>query len=235
MAARRTSPSLGVLALVLGFIALLGINLWAGQGLSRYRADMTQGNIFTLSDATRSVLASLDEPVTVRLFHTPRLNEAVPAYARHFDRVQSMLRHYQDLAGGKLKLSLVKVDRFTDEEDEASAFGLQAAPLPGGDGSAYFGVAGTNSTDDVETLPFLAVERQDFLELDLTSLIFKLNNTGKKKVALLSRSADCRKRQSANRPAHSRRGRCSTSCASSSTSTCLRPRSTLCPAMLICC
>jgi ABC-type uncharacterized transport system involved in gliding motility auxiliary subunit len=157
------------------------------QGLSRYRADMTQGNIFTLSDATRSVLASLDEPVTVRLFHTPRLNEAVPAYARHFDRVQSMLRHYQDLAGGKLKLSLVKVDRFTDEEDEASAFGLQAAPLPGGDGSAYFGVAGTNSTDDVETLPFLAVERQDFLELDLTSLIFKLNNTGKKKVALLSR------------------------------------------------
>jgi ABC-type uncharacterized transport system involved in gliding motility auxiliary subunit len=234
MAARRTSPSLGVLALVLGFIALLGINLWAGQGLSRYRADMTQGNIFTLSDATRSVLASLDEPVTVRLFHTPRLNEAVPAYARHFDRVQSMLRHYQDLAGGKLKLSLVKVDRFTDEEDEASAFGLQAAPLPGGDGSAYFGVAGTNSTDDVETLPFLAVERQDFLELDLTSLIFKLNNTGKKKVALLSRcrlpETSIRKPASAFRP-----GRCSTSCASSSTSTCLRPRSTLCPAMLICC
>jgi ABC-type uncharacterized transport system involved in gliding motility auxiliary subunit len=57
MAARRTSPSLGVLALVLGFIALLGVNLWAGQGLSRYRADLTQGNIFTLSDATRSVLA----------------------------------------------------------------------------------------------------------------------------------------------------------------------------------
>lgn len=187
MAARRTSPSLGLLALLLGFIALLGVNLWAGQGLSRYRADLTQGNIFTLSDATRSVLTNLDEPVTVRLFYTPRLNDAVPTYARHFDRVQSMLRHYQDLAGGKLKLSLVKVDRFTDEEDEASALGLQAAPMPGGDGSAYFGVAGTNSTDDVETLPFLTTERQDFLELDLTSLIFKLNNTGKKKVAIMSR------------------------------------------------
>jgi ABC-type uncharacterized transport system involved in gliding motility auxiliary subunit len=124
MASRRTSPSLGVLALVLGFVALLGVNLWAGQGLSRYRADLTQGNIFTLSDATRSVLANLDEPVTVRLFYTPRLNDAVPTYARHFDRVRSMLRHYQDLAGGKLNLSLVKVDRFTDEEDEASALRL---------------------------------------------------------------------------------------------------------------
>jgi ABC-type uncharacterized transport system involved in gliding motility auxiliary subunit len=59
--------------------------------------------------------------------------------------------------------------------------------MPGGDGSAYFGVSGTNSTDDVETLPFLTTERQDFLELDLTSLIFKLNNTGKKKVAIMSR------------------------------------------------
>jgi ABC-type uncharacterized transport system involved in gliding motility auxiliary subunit len=187
MAKRSAGSSLAILALVLGFVALLGVNLWAGQGLSRYRADLTEGQIYTLSDATRSVLASIDEPITVRLFHTPQLAQAVPAYGRHFDRVQSMLRHYEDLSGGKLRVSLVKVDRFSDEEDEAAALGLQAAPLPGGDGSAYFGVAGTNSTDDVETLPFLALERADFLELDLTRLVFKLNNAGKKKVAILTR------------------------------------------------
>ena len=187
MASRNTGRSVAAAALTLGFVALLGFNLWAGQSLSRYRADMTEGQIYTLSDATRQVLAELDEPVTVQLFHTPQLNAEVPTYARHFDRVQSMLRHYQDLSQGKLRLSLVKVERFTDEEDEASALGLQAAPLPGGDGSAYFGLAGTNSTDDVETVPFLALERQDFLELDLTSLVFKLNNPGKKKVAVLSR------------------------------------------------
>ncbi len=187
MATRKTGTGLAAAALLLGFVALLGFNLWAGQGLSRYRADMTEGQIYTLSDATREVLAGLDEPVTVQLFHTPRLNAEVPTYARHFDRVQSMLRHYEDLAQGKLRLSLVKVERFTDQEDEATALGLQAAPLPGGDGSAIFGLAGTNSTDDVETVPFLSLERQDFLELDLTSLVFKLNNTGKKKLAVLSR------------------------------------------------
>ena len=135
MATRKTGTGLAAAALLLGFVALLGFNLWAGQGLSRYRADMTEGQIYTLSDATREVLAGLDEPVTVQLFHTPRLNAEVPTYARHFDRVQSMLRHYEDLSQGKLRLSLVKVERFTDQEDEASALGLQAAPLPGGDGS----------------------------------------------------------------------------------------------------
>ncbi|MGB7206006.1 MAG: Gldg family protein, partial [Anderseniella sp.] len=47
--------------------------------------------------------------------------------------------------------------------------------------------AGTNSTDELEIIPFMALERQDFLELDLTQMIFKLANAGKKKIALMSR------------------------------------------------
>ncbi len=179
--------TLGVAALVFGAIALIAINLWSSQGLGRYRADMTEGGIYTLSDATRSVLSNLDEPVTLRFFYTSDLGEQVPTYARYHDRVLSMLRHYESLAAGKLRVALVKADRFTDEEDEAAAVGLQGAPLPGGNGSAYFGLAGTNSTDEVETIPFLALERQEFLELDLTRIIFKLANAGKKKIAMMSR------------------------------------------------
>jgi len=182
-----SKSTLGVLALVFGAVALVSVNLWAGQGLSRYRADLTKGGIYTLSDATRSVLANLDEPVTLRLFYTSALGEQVPTYALYHDRVQSMLRYYEDLSGGKLRVSLVNADRFTDEEDEATAIGLQGAPLPGGNGAAFFGVAGTNSTDELEAIPFLALERQDFLELDLTRLVFKLNNVGKKKIAMMSR------------------------------------------------
>jgi len=185
---QNTSKSaLGIAAVVFAAIALVGVNLWAGQGLSRYRADMTAGGIYTLSDATRSVLSQLDEPVTIRLFYTPDLGVQVPTYNRHHDRVRSMLQHYVELSDGKLRVSLVKAERFTDEEDEAAAIGLQGAPLPGGNGAAYFGLAGTNSTDELEIIPFLALERQNFLELDLTRMVFKLANAGKKKVALMSR------------------------------------------------
>ncbi len=187
MLRNASKSALGIAALVFAAITLVGVNLWAGQGLSRYRADMTSGGIYTLSDATRSVLAELDEPVTIRLFYTPDLGAQVPTYNRHHDRVRSMLQHYAELSGGKLRVSLVKTERFTDEEDEASAIGLQGAPLPGGNGSAYFGLAGSNSTDELEIIPFLALERQDFLELDLTRMVFKLANAGKKKVALMSR------------------------------------------------
>lgn len=182
-----SKATLGITALVFAAIALIGINLWAGQGMSRYRADLTAGGIYTLSDATRSVLSELDEPVTIRMFYTPALGAQVPTYGRHYDRVLSMLRHYADLSDGKLRVSLVNAERFTDEEDEASAIGLQGAPLPGGSGSAFFGLAGTNSTDELEIIPFLALERQNFLELDLTRMVFKLANAGKKKVALMSR------------------------------------------------
>ncbi len=182
-----SKSALGIAAVVFAAITLVGVNLWAGQGLSRYRVDMTAGGIYTLSDATRSVLSQLDEPVTVRLFYTPDLGAQVPTYSRHHDRVRSILQYYAELSGGKLRVSLVKAERFTDEEDEASAIGLQGAPLPGGNGSAYFGLAGTNSTDELEIIPFLALERQNFLELDLTRMVFKLANAGKKKVALMSR------------------------------------------------
>jgi len=187
MLRNASRSALGIAALVFAAITLVGVNLWVGQGLSRYRADMTSGGIYTLSDATRSVLAELDEPVTIRLFYTPDLGTQVPTYNRHHDRVRSMLQHYAELSGGKLRVSLVNSERFTDEEDEASAIGLQGAPLPGGNGSAYFGLAGSNSTDELEIIPFLALERQDFLELDLTRMVFKLANAGKKKVALMSR------------------------------------------------
>ena len=52
-----SKSTLGIVALVLAALALVGVNLWAGQGLSRYRADMTAGGIYTLSDATRTVLS----------------------------------------------------------------------------------------------------------------------------------------------------------------------------------
>ncbi|MGB7206980.1 MAG: Gldg family protein, partial [Anderseniella sp.] len=87
--------TLSIVALIFGAITLVSINLWAGQGLARYRADLTSGNIYTLSQATKTVLSNLDEPVTVRLFYTGLLGEQVPTYGRHHDRVLSMLRHYE--------------------------------------------------------------------------------------------------------------------------------------------
>ncbi|MGA3306689.1 MAG: Gldg family protein, partial [Stellaceae bacterium] len=48
----------------------------------------------------------------------------------------------------------------------------------------YFGLAGTNSTDDQEVIPFFQPERERFLEYDLTKLIHTLVNPTKTVVGL---------------------------------------------------
>ncbi len=174
-----------VIAIVLAMIALAGFNLFASQMLRQYRADFTEEKLFTISDATRKVLNSLEEPVTLRLYFSKSLAERAPLYADYGARVRALLRHYADLSHGMLRVEVIDPEPFSEEEDRAIAAGLQAIPL--GDGqNAYFGLVGENSTDQREVIPFLSAERAEYLEYDLTKLVHKLNTPHRKVVGVIT-------------------------------------------------
>ena len=65
-------------------------------------------------------------------------------------------------------------------------FGLNGVPLADGGELGYMGIAGTNTTDDKDVIPFLQPGREQFLEYDLTRLIYNLANPKKKVVGLVS-------------------------------------------------
>ena len=67
-----------------------------------------------------------------------------------------------------------------------SASGSIRSPLDGGASAGYFGIAGTNSTDDVDVIPTLSPEREPFLEYDLTRMVNNLANPDKPVVALVT-------------------------------------------------
>jgi ABC-type uncharacterized transport system involved in gliding motility auxiliary subunit len=174
-----------VLAVVLAFVALAGINLFASQMLRVHRADFTEERLFTISDVTRDVLARVEEPITVRFYFSRALAERAPLYAEFGARVQALLHHYADLAGGRIRVEVIDPEPFSPEEDRAIAAGLQAIPL--GDGrTAYFGIVGENATDQQEVIPFLSAERASQLEYDLTRLVHKLVNPEKKVVGVIT-------------------------------------------------
>ena len=75
---------------------------------------------------------------------------------------------------------------FSDVEDRAVAFGLQAVPLDSEGEQVYFGLAGTNSTDDQQVIAFFSPERERFLEYDLTKLVHSLAFPKKTVVGLIS-------------------------------------------------
>ena len=59
-------------------------------------------------------------------------------------------------------------------------------PLGLDEGVFYFGLAGTSSIDDEEVIPFFAADREQFLEYDVTKLVYNLTSPKRKVVGLLS-------------------------------------------------
>ncbi|WP_137390522.1 Gldg family protein [Rhodoligotrophos defluvii] len=186
--ASPNSPSrrlLAAAAIVLAFLTLLGVNLFASQELPLTRLDVTEDKLYTISESTRAEMAGLREPIMVRLFFSKRLGEVAPTFQAYFDRVRALLDYYATLSNGRLTLEIVDPEPFTDAEDEAVAAGLQGVPL-GNDQLGYFGLVATNRTDDRETIPFFAFDRERFLEYDLTRLIHKLATAKRPKIGLIT-------------------------------------------------
>ena len=100
--------------------------------------------------------------------------------------MRALLDEYERLAGGKLTLHVIDPEPFSEEEDRAVGYGLSGVPLGLDEGIFYFGLAGTNSVDDEEVIPFFAAEREQFLEYDVTKLVHNLSNPKQKVVGLLS-------------------------------------------------
>lgn len=177
--------TLSVVGIVLAVICFLAVNLFAGSQLGRTRVDLTENRIYTLSDGTRTLLSEVKEPIRLRLYASRPLLDAVPGLKPYAAQVRETLETYVQLSGDKISLEVIDPEPFSPEEDRAAAFGLRGTPYDSTGNRGYFGLVGTNSTDDVNSVPFLAPDREPFLEYDLTRLIYDLANPDKPVVALL--------------------------------------------------
>ena len=65
----------------------------------------------------------------MRVYFSKRLGEAAPVYGNYFERVRSLLEHYSDISGGKLQVSFLDPEPFSDAEDRAVAAGLRGVRL----------------------------------------------------------------------------------------------------------
>src|SRR5579862_3819793 len=128
-------------------IILVATNIVVGR-YAAVRLDLTAEHLYTLERGTRQTLARIEEPITLRLYYSAKLGDASPGYGVYAQRVRELLDQYAAAARGKIRLEVYDPLPFTDAEDRAVAFGLQAVPLNDQGEAVYFGLAGTNSTDD---------------------------------------------------------------------------------------
>jgi ABC-type uncharacterized transport system involved in gliding motility auxiliary subunit len=172
--------------LVAAAVLLLVINLLAGLLLKGVKFDMTGNQLYTLSDGTRNILASLDEPITLRFYFSEKLFSDTPVIATYGQRVRELLEEYAAVSGGKLQLIVENPEPFSDAEEQAARYGLQGIPAGSSGSFAYFGLAGSNAVDDIRRIPFFQSEQEDALEYNISKLVYSLANPDKPVVGLIA-------------------------------------------------
>ncbi|PIW27132.1 MAG: ABC transporter [Rhodospirillales bacterium CG15_BIG_FIL_POST_REV_8_21_14_020_66_15] len=178
---------LAVMGVALATVLFLSVNLAVNLTLRSAQVDLTERELYTLSDGTRNVLTSLKEPITLRFYFTRALGERYPGHATYASRVRELLERYVAISGGKIRLEVKNPEAFSEVEDEAVTFGLQGIPYDQSGDRGYFGVAGTNSVDGKAVIPYFTTEREPFLEYDLTKLVYALATLDRPIVGLVAR------------------------------------------------
>ncbi|MFC1740439.1 Gldg family protein [Pseudomonadota bacterium] len=181
---KKSFYSIGSLLLLLVFFvvaSMLSSNLFRGL-----RFDLTENQLYTLSDGTRNILHDLQEPVTLYLFFSEAASRDLPQIRSYARRVDELVEEFVNHNPDKLTLKRIDPAPFSEEEDQATAFGLQAVPVGASGDSLYLGVAGSNSLDDMQAMPFLQPSKEKFLEYDLAKMVSSLGNPERKTLGLLS-------------------------------------------------
>jgi ABC-type uncharacterized transport system involved in gliding motility auxiliary subunit len=173
-------------ALVVLAVLFVAVMLLVDVAFRGARVDLTQNHLYTLSDGTKKIIGSIDEPINLYLYFSDKGTQDLPQLRTYYTRVREMLEEMAARSGGKIKLELIDPLPFSEDEDRAASLGLQSVPVGVAGEKIFFGLAGTNSTSGQSVIPFLQPDKESFLEYDIAKLIHELSVAKKPVVGLLS-------------------------------------------------
>ncbi|MCX2829961.1 Gldg family protein [Microbulbifer thermotolerans] len=134
----------------------LGANLWLGQ-IHSLRLDVTEGRLYSISPATRSYLAQLEEPLLIRGYFSAKTH---PLLAPLVPQLRDLLREYQVAGDGRVRVEFVDPAKEPELEQEANQkYGIEPVPFQVADRyqasivSSYFDVL-VQYGDEHEVLGF---------------------------------------------------------------------------------
>jgi ABC-type uncharacterized transport system involved in gliding motility auxiliary subunit len=176
-------PGSKTLAVLLLFVGLVLVNFLASSIPARL--DLTAESIYSLSPGTKALLAKVEEPITLDLYFSKDATGLPIAYKNYATRVQEMLREYVRAAHGKLTLNLITPRADTPEEERATAAGLTPQVAQTGGEQFFFGLVVTQA-DQQKTIPAFTPQREQFLEYDLSKILYSVQQLDKRKLGLLT-------------------------------------------------
>ena len=105
---------------------LLAANLWLAS-FTGLRVDMTEGRIYSISEATRAYLGRLQEPLLIRGYFSDKTH---PLLAPLVPRMRDLLTEYEVAGRGKVRVEIVDPVDDPELEDEANTkYGIRSVPF----------------------------------------------------------------------------------------------------------
>ena len=181
--AQKTKGALSLFSLAAVFVLLV---LLSNTFLKGMRLDLTENGLYSVSAGTEEILAAIDQPLTLRFFFSDQATRKIPGTRIYANRVREMLEEYVQRSAGMIELQIIDPLPYSEEEDLAANYGLQAMQGGRGSGAVYFGLVGTNDFDDVIIIPAFHRRNEQFLEYDLSKLIYTLSHPQRAVIGLLS-------------------------------------------------
>ena len=176
----------------IGIALLIGVLLISF--LPGFRIDLTEDKLYSLSDGTRNIVGSLDQPIDLLFFYSVSATEDVPQIRSYGNRVQELLREIVIASNGNLRFEVIDPEPFSEDEDLATQYGIRAVPVTQGGEGIYFGLVAVQQNDQVpdnlrsaEIIPLIRPDQEEFLEYEVMKLISQVNNPERVVVGLLTK------------------------------------------------
>mgnify|MGYP005840770395 CR=1 FL=1 len=176
-----SSSALVVLAILFIVLTMLSSIVFKG-----WRLDLTENNLYTLSEGTVNIAESLDQKIRLRLYFSDSASEDLPQIRSYAERVWELMQELAAQSDDMIELERIDPEPFSEAEDDAARYGLEAVPLNQAGDVLYLGVVGTNAVDGLEVLPFLSPNREAFLEYDLARMVSTLATPDLPRVGLIT-------------------------------------------------
>ncbi|MDP6490703.1 MAG: Gldg family protein [Kiritimatiellia bacterium] len=173
----------GVAGILILLAILIAVNVIVSN--MRARVDLTEENLYTLSDGTRNVLKQLERKVTLKLFFSSS-DPAVPMQLKSYaDQVTDLLHEYRKAAGSKVKVEQYDPRPDSDAEEWAQKYGIQGQQLGLMGPMIYFGLV-VVAGDAEQLVPSLDPRTQQMLEYNLTRTIYRVTHPQKPVIGVMS-------------------------------------------------
>lgn len=162
--------------------------------LDGVRSDLTADDLYSLTEGTQEILEKMKregtKPVDIKLYFSETAGKTLPKFIKDFINyeryVRALLREYERLAEGKVRLHFIDPLPDSDDAQDATDYGLDGKLINQHGDLFFFGLVFETQTGSRDVIEFLWPEQQGSTEYEISKKLYALLWPAQKRIGILS-------------------------------------------------